>query len=75
MAFVRERKQLPHGDLDRAERRRIVLRANSKGLAQETLLNPVKFVYFVRGVSRHVSVDAGLTENKLRKGAFVAAQL
>jgi polyisoprenyl-teichoic acid--peptidoglycan teichoic acid transferase len=71
LAYVRERKQLPHGDLDRAERQRVVLRAIlAKGLAKETLLNPVKFVYFIRGVSRHVSVDDGLTESKLRKTAL-----
>jgi hypothetical protein len=29
-----------------------------------------QFVYFVRGVSRHVSVDAGLSESKLRKTAL-----
>jgi LCP family protein required for cell wall assembly len=71
LAYVRERKQLPHGDLDRAERQRIVLRAIlAKGLAKETIANPVKFVYFIRGVSRHVSVDDGLTESKLRKMAL-----
>ena len=71
LAYVRERKQLPHGDLDRAERQRIVLRAIlAKGLAKETITNPFKFVNFVRGVSQHVSVDDGLTERKLRKMAL-----
>jgi polyisoprenyl-teichoic acid--peptidoglycan teichoic acid transferase len=71
LAYVRERKQLPNGDLDRAERQRIVLRAIlAKGLAKETISNPFKFVSFVRGVSAHVSVDEGLTEGKLRKTAF-----
>jgi polyisoprenyl-teichoic acid--peptidoglycan teichoic acid transferase len=71
LAYVRERKQLPKGDLDRAERQRIVLRAIlAKGLAKETISNPFKFVSFVRGVSAHVSVDEGLTEGKLRKTAF-----
>jgi polyisoprenyl-teichoic acid--peptidoglycan teichoic acid transferase len=71
LAYVRERKQLPNGDLDRAERQRIVLRAIlAKGLAKETISNPFKFVSFVRGVSAHVSVDEGLTEGKLRKTAL-----
>jgi polyisoprenyl-teichoic acid--peptidoglycan teichoic acid transferase len=71
LAYVRERKQLPSGDLDRAERQRIVLRAIlAKGLAKETLSNPFKFVSFVRGVSTHVSVDEGLTDSKLRKTAL-----
>jgi anionic cell wall polymer biosynthesis LytR-Cps2A-Psr (LCP) family protein len=49
LAYVRERKQLPHGDLDRAERQRVVLQAIlAKGLAKETISNPLKFVSFVR---------------------------
>jgi polyisoprenyl-teichoic acid--peptidoglycan teichoic acid transferase len=71
LAYVRERKQLPHGDLDRAERQRVVLRAIlAKGLAKETISNPFKFVNFVRGVSQHISVDDRLTESKLRKTAL-----
>jgi hypothetical protein len=41
-------------------------RYSQKALAKQTISNPVKFVYFVRGVSRHASVDDGLTESKLR---------
>jgi LCP family protein required for cell wall assembly len=71
LAYVRERKQLPHGDLDRAERQRAVLQAIlAKGLAKETISNPLKFVSFVRGVSRHVTVDDQLTDAELRKTAL-----
>jgi polyisoprenyl-teichoic acid--peptidoglycan teichoic acid transferase len=71
LAYVRERKQLPRGDFDRAERQRVVLRAIlAKGLAKETISNPWKFVNFARGVSRHVSVDDRLTERELRKTAL-----
>jgi LCP family protein required for cell wall assembly len=71
LAYVRERKQLPHGDLDRAERQRVVLQAIlAKGLAGETISNPLKFVSFVRGVSRYVTVDDQLTESELRKTAL-----
>jgi LCP family protein required for cell wall assembly len=71
LAYVRERKQLPHGDLDRAERQRVVLRAIlAKGLAKETISNPAKFVSFARGVSQHVTVDDHLTESELRKTAL-----
>jgi LCP family protein required for cell wall assembly len=71
LAYVRERHQLPHGDLDRAERQRVVLRAIlAKGLAKETVSNPFKFVNFARGVARHVSVDDSLTERELRKTAL-----
>jgi polyisoprenyl-teichoic acid--peptidoglycan teichoic acid transferase len=71
LAYVRERKQLPHGDLDRAERQRVVLQAIlAKGLAKETVSNPFKFVNFARGVAQHVSVDDRLTERELRKTAL-----
>jgi LCP family protein required for cell wall assembly len=71
MAYVRERTQLPHGDLDRAERQRAVLQAIlAKGLAKKTISNPWKFVNFARGVSRRVSVDDRLTERELRKTAL-----
>jgi LCP family protein required for cell wall assembly len=71
LVYVRERHQLPHGDLDRAERQRVVLQAIlSKGLAKETVSNPFKFVNFARGVARHVSVDDRLTERELRKTAL-----
>jgi len=53
LAYVRERTQLPHGDLDRADRQRVVLHAIlAKGLAKETISNPLNFVSFDRGVSR-----------------------
>src|SRR5829696_5927479 len=71
LAYVRERHQLPHGDLDRAERQRVVLEAIiAKGLAKETISNPLRFVSFVRGVSRYVTVDDQLTESALRKTAL-----
>jgi LCP family protein required for cell wall assembly len=71
LAYVRERHQLPHGDLDRAERQRVVLQAIlAKGLAKETVSNPFKFVSFARGVAQHVSVDDRLTERELRKTAL-----
>jgi LCP family protein required for cell wall assembly len=71
LAYVRERKQLPHGDLDRAERQRRILRAIlAKGLAKETISNPPKFSSFISGVSRHVTVDDQLSEAELRKTAL-----
>ena len=62
LAYVRERKQLPRGDLDRAERQRLVAQAVlEKGLSKETLLQPAKFNRFVSGLARQVKVDNGLT--------------
>jgi anionic cell wall polymer biosynthesis LytR-Cps2A-Psr (LCP) family protein len=62
LAYVRERKQLPRGDLDRAERQRLVAQAVlEKSLSKEILLQPAKFNGFVSGLARQVKVDAGLT--------------
>jgi polyisoprenyl-teichoic acid--peptidoglycan teichoic acid transferase len=71
LAYVRERKQLPRGDLDRAERQRLVARAVlEKGLSKQTLLNPVAFNAFVGGLAQQVTVDKGLTVPELRRTAL-----
>lgn len=71
LAYVRERKQLPRGDLDRAERQRAVVQAIlAKGLRKDTLANPPRFLAFARGVARHVTVDDQLTAAEIRKTAL-----
>ena len=71
LAYVRERKQLPRGDLDRAERQRLVAQAVlKKGLSQETLLHPVEFNRFVVGLAKLVTVDNELTVAELSKTAL-----
>jgi anionic cell wall polymer biosynthesis LytR-Cps2A-Psr (LCP) family protein len=70
-AYVRERKQLPRGDLDRAERHRAVVQAIlTKGLSGDTVKNPRRFLAFTTGVARHVTVDEELTSQVLRKTAL-----
>ena len=70
-AYVRERKQLPRGDLDRAERHRAVVQAIlTKGLSGDTIKNPQRFVAFTSGVARHVTVDDELTPGVLRTTAL-----
>jgi len=70
-AYVRERKQLPRGDLDRAERHRAVVSAIlTKGLSGDTIKNPRRFLAFTSGVARHVTVDEELTPEVLRKTAL-----
>jgi LCP family protein required for cell wall assembly len=70
LAFVRERYELPNGDLDRAERQRLVVKAIlEKGLSPETISNPAKFTGFVSGVAKHLIVDEGLTNNEIRRTA------
>ena len=68
LAFVRERYALPNGDLDRAERQRVVVKAIlEKGLSAETISNPAKFTGFVSGVAKHLTVDEELTDKEIRR--------
>ena len=64
--FVRERKQLPQGDLTRAENQRNVIKAIvAKGLSARVMSDPVKFTKFVEGVARHLTVDRSLTDEDI----------
>jgi polyisoprenyl-teichoic acid--peptidoglycan teichoic acid transferase len=45
-------------------------RTRAKATPKETNSNRAKFVSFVRGVSRHVTVDDQLTEKELRNTAL-----
>lgn len=65
--FVRERKSLPNGDLDRAENQRKVIKAIvAKGLSPEVVANPTDFTNFIGGVAQHVTVDSTLTDQTIR---------
>jgi LCP family protein required for cell wall assembly len=69
--FVRERHQLPRGDLDRAENQRNVIKAIvQKGMSRSTMADPVKYVKFVSGVAKHLTVDSTLTDAEIRSTAL-----
>ena len=71
LAYVRERHQLPGGDLSRAERQRLVVQAMLRKVSsKDVLLNPVKFNRFVGGAARQVTVDQDLTTAQLRTTAL-----
>jgi len=71
LAYVRERYDLPRGDLDRAERQRDVVQAIlAKGLSAATVANPIKFNGFVAGMAQHVVVDSELSDAVIRKTAL-----
>jgi LCP family protein required for cell wall assembly len=71
LVYVRERYALPNGDLDRAERQRLVVKAiMGKGLSPETIRNPARFTGFVSGVAKHMVVDEGLTNHEIRRTAL-----
>lgn len=65
--FVRERKKLRNGDIDRAKNhRKVIMAILEKGLSPETIANPGKFNKFVGGVASHLTVDSGLTDDTIR---------
>jgi polyisoprenyl-teichoic acid--peptidoglycan teichoic acid transferase len=69
--FVRERKLLPGGDLDRAENQRNVIKAIvEKGLSAKVISDPATFVTFIGNVAKHLTVDNGLTESEIRRAAL-----
>jgi len=71
LAYVRERHQLPGGDLSRSERQRLVVQAMlSKVGSKDVLLNPVRLNRFVGAAARQVTVDKDLTTTQLRKTAL-----
>ena len=69
--FVRERKQLPNGDLDRAKNQRNVIKAIvAKGLSARVLSDPATFTRFIGGVAKHLTVDNSLTDDEIRRTAL-----
>lgn len=61
LTYVRQRKGLPEGDLDRTERHRAVIKALVlKLLRPETLANPVTFNAVASEIGRYFVVDAEL---------------
>lgn len=67
LLFVRARKQLPNGDLDRARNQRLVLQGIiSKGLSPGMIANPSAFGDFISKVAGTMTVDDGLTDAVIR---------
>ena len=69
--FVRERKSLPGGDLDRAENQRNVIKAVvAKGLSARVMSDPATFTKFVGNALQHITVDRSLTDDEIRRTAL-----
>jgi LCP family protein required for cell wall assembly len=69
--FVRERHQLPGGDLDRAENQRNVIKAIvEKGLSAKVISDPTTFINFIGNVAKHLTVDNDLTDSEIRRAAL-----
>jgi LCP family protein required for cell wall assembly len=76
LAYVRQRYDLPGGDLDRARRQQNALRALlSQAASSGSLSDPIGLVRLVDATSRSVSVDDTLSNGGLRDIAFGAAGL
>jgi LCP family protein required for cell wall assembly len=64
--YVRERKSLPRGDLDRTQRQQNVLRALlDQTLSAGTLANPFKLQDVLTAVTDNVAVDSSLTTRRI----------
>jgi polyisoprenyl-teichoic acid--peptidoglycan teichoic acid transferase len=69
--FVRERHQLPGGDLDRAENQRNVIKAIvQKGLSAKVVSDPATFTTFIGNVAKHLTVDNELSDGEIRRTAL-----
>jgi LCP family protein required for cell wall assembly len=69
--FVRERKLLPGGDLDRAENQRNVIKAIvQKGLSAQVISDPGTFISFLGNVAKHMTVDNDLSDAEIRRTAL-----
>lgn len=67
LAYVRERKTLPNGDLDRAARQRAVTIAVVKKIvSRDVVTNPVKFTELVSTISPYLTVDEDFTIDLMR---------
>jgi LCP family protein required for cell wall assembly len=66
LAFVRQREELPNGDLDRTLRQRAFIKALALKIATpEVLANPSKLTDVISTVSRFIKVDAQLTNQAI----------
>lgn len=71
LVYVRERYQLPNGDLDRAYRQRTVVKAIiQKIMTPEVLANPATFTDVVGQLADTVTVDEGMTNSFVTDLAF-----
>ncbi|MET0134695.1 MAG: LCP family protein [Kibdelosporangium sp.] len=71
LAYVRQRKHLPRGDLDRVQRQQNAMRALlAKVGATTPLADPISLYQLVDAMSRSIDVDDTLTDSDLRSLAF-----
>ncbi|MCI1748740.1 MAG: LCP family protein [Acidipropionibacterium sp.] len=68
LKYVRERKDLANGDLDRAARQRAVITTLiEKSMSGDVITNPKKFNDVLKVYADNTTVDSGLTPSTIRK--------
>lgn len=68
LAYVRQRYELPRGDIDRAQRQQNALRALlEKAVSSGLLADPVRLYRLLDAVSRSVSIDDTLSNGGMRE--------
>ena len=68
LAYVRQRYELPRGDIDRAQRQQNALRALlEKAVSSGLLADPVRLYRLLDAVSRSVSIDDTLSNGGIRE--------
>lgn len=66
LAYVRQRYELPNGDLDRAERQRATVKAIlQKLMSRDVLANPATFNEVAGSLGQYFTVDEGLTNEEI----------
>lgn len=71
LCYVRQRYDLPNGDLDRAQRQRAVMKAIIvKMFRPEVIANPVTFAQVAGQLSQFISVDSGFSVDEMRNLAL-----
>jgi LCP family protein required for cell wall assembly len=71
LTYVRERYDLPRGDLDRIQRQQNVVRALSEQMVSRgVLLNPVKLTEVLKAVTSSIALDESFTDAEIRELAL-----
>jgi LCP family protein required for cell wall assembly len=65
LAYVRQRRDLPNGDLDRVRRHQSYLRSMIGRTEAALLVNPARLPEFIKAVTRTVSVDDSLSDAEI----------
>jgi LCP family protein required for cell wall assembly len=75
LAYVRQRNDLPEGDLDRVRRHQSYLRAMIATTKRQLLQDPGRLPEFIAAITRTVSIDDRISDGDILRLAFRARKL